>query len=154
MMAQGPVLFWYWWCLALALAALEMFIPGAAFLWIAGAAALVGLAAWVVPSLGLAGELLLFGLLATAGVLASRRFFPRDAADHQADTLNRRGEQYIGRVVTLVSAIEDGRGRAQVGDTQWAVAADQDFPAGTRVRIVAVDGAMLKVSEIDTGSGA
>lgn len=148
-MAQGPVLFWYWWCLALALAALEMFIPGAALLWVAGAAALVGLAAWIFPTLGITGELLLFGLLATAAVLASRRLFPRDAADNQSGTLNRRGEQYIGRVVTLVSAIEDGRGRAQLGDTQWTVVADQDLPVGTRVRIVAVDGPTLKVTETD-----
>lgn len=140
------MVFWYWWCLALALAALEMFIPGAAFLWVAGAAALTGIVAWVLPDMALAVELVLFGVLAALAYALSRRFMPRDRDDGQASTLNRRGEQYVGRVFTLETALAGGRGRVHVGDTLWPVTAEEDLPAGAQVRVVSMDGALMRVT--------
>ena len=58
--------------------------------------------------------------------------------------LNRRGEQYIGRSFTLETAIDNGVGRVRVGDSLWRAVGD-DMPAGSRVKVVGVDGASLKV---------
>ena len=44
----------------------------------------------------------------------------------------------------LEQAIIDGSGRAKVDDALWVVAGP-DLPAGSRVRVVAVDGMTLKV---------
>ncbi|WP_029013760.1 NfeD family protein [Niveispirillum irakense] len=140
------MIFWYWWCLALALAALEMFIPGAAFLWVAGAAALTGIIAWVLPDMALAVELVLFGVLAALAYALSRRFMPRGREDGPASTLNRRAEQYVGHIFTLETALSGGRGRVHVGDTLWPVTAEEDLPAGAKVRVVAVDGALMRVT--------
>jgi len=60
--------------------------------------------------------------------------------------LNRRAEQLIGRVVVLDQAIANGVGRARIDDAFWVVAGP-DLPAGSRVRVVAVDGMTLKVQD-------
>ncbi len=138
------VLYWYWWCLALVLAALEMFIPGAALLWIGGAAGVVGLAA-LVFDIGLVTELVLFGVLAVLAWFLSRLLARRDPDDTQSGTLNRRGEQYLGQVLTLEEAIVNGYGRARVADGIWRVAGAADLPQGSRVRVTGVDGAILRV---------
>lgn len=138
------VLYWYWWCLALVLAALEMFLPGAAFLWIGGAAALVGLVV-ALADISLPVQLVLFGVLSVLAWFLSRLVARRDPDDAQAATLNRRGEQYLGQVLTLEGAIENGFGRAKVGDTTWRVAAAADLPSGALVRVTGVDGTVLRV---------
>ena len=63
--------------------------------------------------------------------------------------LNKRGDQYIGKVFNLVDGIENGRGRIKIGDGTWIVAG-QDLPAGTKVRVDGVDGAVLTVSKDDS----
>ncbi|AUN28885.1 NfeD family protein [Niveispirillum cyanobacteriorum] len=138
------VLYWYWWCLALVLAALEMFIPGAALLWIGGAAGVVGVVA-LVFDIGLVAELVLFGVLAMLAWFLSRLLARRDPDDTQSGTLNRRGEQYLGQVLTLEEAIVNGYGRARVADGIWRVAGATDMPQGSRVRVTGVDGAILRV---------
>lgn len=138
------VLYWYWWCLALVLAALEMFIPGAALLWIGGAAGVVGLAA-LVFDIGLVTELVLFGVLAVLAWFLSRLLARQEPDDTQSGTLNRRGEQYLGQVLTLEEAIVNGYGRARVADGIWRVAGAADLPQGSRVRVTGVDGAILRV---------
>lgn len=138
------VLYWYWWCLALILAALEMFIPGAALLWIGGAAAVVGVAA-LVFDIGLVTELVMFGILAVLAWFLSRLLARRDPDDTRSGTLNRRGEQYLGQVLTLEEAIVNGYGRARVADGIWRVAGAADLPQGSRVRVTGVDGAILRV---------
>ena len=47
-------------------------------------------------------------------------------------------------VLTLDQAIVGGRGRVRIGDSSW-IAEGPDLPAGTRVRVVAVEGVVLKV---------
>lgn len=58
--------------------------------------------------------------------------------------LNRRGEQYIGRVFTLTEPIVNGVGKVKVDDTTWKVNGD-DMEAGAKVRVVAIDGTVFKV---------
>lgn len=138
------VLYWYWWCLALVLAALEMFIPGAALLWIGGAAGIVGVIA-LVFDIRLVTELVLFGALAVLAWFLSRLLARRDPGDTLSGTLNRRGEQYLGQVLTLEEAIVNGYGRARVADGIWRVAGAADLPQGSRVRVTGVDGTILRV---------
>ena len=58
--------------------------------------------------------------------------------------LNTRTSRLIGQVVTVESAIENGKGRVRVGDGVWN-ASGPDVPAGTSVRIVAAEGTLLTV---------
>ncbi len=61
--------------------------------------------------------------------------------------LNRRGEQYVGRVITLDNAIVNRTGKVRLDDTSWKVEGD-DLPAGARVKVVGVDGVVLRVEEV------
>ena len=64
----------------------------------------------------------------------------------QMERVDRRAAQLIGRVVVLDQAIANGVGRARIDDAFWVVAGP-DLPAGSRVRVVAVDGMTLKVQD-------
>ena len=58
--------------------------------------------------------------------------------------LNRRGAQYIGRIVTVAEPIVAGRGKVRVGDTLWPVEGP-DAAIGAQVKVTAVRGTALVV---------
>lgn len=138
--------FWHWWVLAAVLGAIETVAPGAAFLWLGGAAGLVGLALLAWPAMSWELQGLLFAVLAIVAVVGVRMLAERSADATRTTGLNRRAEQYIGTLHRLESPIVDGRGRALVGDGLWTVEGP-DLPAGTTVRVVGADGTRLKVEK-------
>ena len=60
---------------------------------------------------------------------------------------HRAGQRYIGQVLTLTESINDGSGRAKLGNRQWALRGP-NVPAGTRVRVTGVDGTILIVDRL------
>lgn len=59
--------------------------------------------------------------------------------------LNRRGDQLVGQVATVVEAIpRDGRGSVRAADTVW-VAEGAEAEAGARVRVTGCKGTVLTV---------
>ena len=134
-----------WWIIALVLLIAELLAPGFFMIWISLAAALVGLAVLLLPSLGLLGQALLFVVLALASCYGYWRYV-RPHMDRRSDQplLNRRGEQLIGQRYVLDSAIVNGRGKARVGDSLWLVEGP-DLPAGSTVEVLGVAGTTLRV---------
>lgn len=141
MMTHAP---WLWLVLALALMSLEIVIPGVHFLWFGVAAAVVALLAWLGLN-GLVWQLVAFGALSIIALYFGRRMaHEAGKADPEASALNERGQQYVGRRVTLEEAITNGRGRVKVGDTVWT-AEGPDMPAGTQVTVKKAHGTVLVV---------
>ncbi len=136
--------FWHWWILAVLLAIIEVIAPGFFFIWLAGAAAVTGLVTLVFTSLGWESEILVFAVLAIISIFAWHRFGRRLMQAGAGSTLNRRGDQLIGRTVSLTEPIVNGRGAARINDTVWRVEGI-DLPAGTAVTVTGVDGTILKV---------
>jgi membrane protein implicated in regulation of membrane protease activity len=134
----------FWACLALGLIALETLVPGAALIWLGLAAGAMLLLVVFVPDLPMFWQAVLFiGLsFAIVGFYWSR--IRKTGIATTQPLLNRRGEQLVGEVHPLESAIENGRGRLKIGDAFWAVAGPE-LPAGTRVRIVSVESMLLRV---------
>ncbi len=135
-----------WWILALVLIAGELLLPGYFLLWIGIAAAAMGVVMWIVPSLSLLAQAVLFALLAVAACVVYAKFL-RSKLEHRtpgSEQLNRRAEQMIGRRYELIEPIVNGRGKARVGDGQWLVSGP-DLPLGSTVEVLAVDGTTLKV---------
>lgn len=134
---------WYWWALAAVLAGVEMLTPGFAFLWLGLAAFLTGVLVWLVPEVGWQGQALAFAVLALAAVggwFWWRRLHPPEAA---ANGLNRRADQQVGALGTLVGPLANDRGRVRLGDTTWPVSGP-DLPDGARVRVTgARDGRLI-----------
>ena len=133
-----------WAALALLLIAAESFIPGAYLLWLGLAAAGVFVASALLPGMGVLAQCVLFVMLAFATVLFYRRRLAgrERASDHPQ--LNRRAQQMVGRQFVLASALDGGSGRAQIDDTLWELHGPQ-LAAGTRVRVVGVEGMALVV---------
>ncbi|WP_346433040.1 NfeD family protein [Breoghania sp.] len=70
----------------------------------------------------------------------------RAAGDDDDDpALNRRGAHYVGREFVLGEPIAQGVDRLHVDDTVWRISGP-DLPAGAKVRVVEVDGSVLKVA--------
>jgi len=140
--------FWHWWILALALIIVEMFVPGTFFLWMGISAIVVGLIAWLIPVMGWEFQLMLFAILSLVSIVAWRVYQRRHPDESDQPALNRRGEQYIGRVFVLETPIENGFGKVRVGDTLWRVRGS-DAAAGSRVKVVGTEGVLLLVEAAD-----
>ncbi len=141
--------FWHWWVLALGLLALETLATIFFFLWLAVAAAVVGGVVLLLPELSWQSQAVLFGVLSVgAAIMALRMMRSRKRLDHDHPRLNQRSAQYIGREFTLVTAIDNRMGTVKVDDTTWRVHGDTDLPAGTRVRVVGVDGVIFLVQAV------
>ena len=140
--------FWHWWILAALLAGIEALAPGMFFIWFGLAAGLVGLAALLVPGLDWRWAGVLFALFAAVTVTIGRYYLHRHPPETDDPALNRRAERYLGRLFTLETPIVNGRGSIKVDDSVWR-AAGSDMAAGRRVKVVGIDGAILKVEAAD-----
>ena len=136
--------FWHWLILALLFAGIEMLSPGFFFIWLGGAALLLGLITLVISSMGWEVQVILFALFAAASVLGWYKFGRKVTIGTDDATLNRRGESLVGRSGVLVDAIANGRGRVKIGDSAWT-ADGEDAPVGAKVLVTGVEGSILKV---------
>lgn len=143
---------WHWLVFGIALVILEVFVPGTFFLWMGVAALATGGLLYLVPTLAWEWQLLIFALISATTIVVWRYWMRRHPVVTDQPALNRRGEQYIGRVFVLQTAIENGVGRIRVDDTLWKVHGP-DAAAGARVRVVGVEGIVLKVEAISDGAG-
>ena len=137
---------WFWLALGLVRAIGEMTIPGVFLIWLAGAAIVTGLAAWVLP-IGVPVQVVLFVALALVSVFAGKRYLadnPIEAADPK---MNDRGARAVGETVLVTSAIDGGTGRVRLGDSEW-LAKGPDAEPGTRMRVSGHDGAVLLVEHL------
>ena len=140
--------FWYWWVFAVILMILELFAPGAFFLWMGVAAILVGMIVGLLPNLGWEYQILAFSVFSVVSVVIWRIYLKKNPPQSDLPLLNQRSAQIIGREFTLQSPIVDGQGKIKVDDTTWKIQGD-DYPENTRVKVVDVDGVILKVKSID-----
>lgn len=141
--------FWYWWVAGLVLLLIEIVGPGYFFVWLATAAALTGVLAWLMPGLSFYWQAIIFSMCSIASILLSQAYakkFLTEDTDHP--TLNKRGEQYLGRVFNLYQAIENGQGKIKVDDTIWKVHG-KDCGLAAKVKVVAVRGAVFDVEPVD-----
>lgn len=136
----GP---WAWFVLGGVLLVAEIAVPGTFLLWL-GLAALATGALSYVADLAWQGEVLAFAALAVVAVLVGRKVSPAPGKASDRPFLNRRAQAFVGRVFTLEEPITGGTGRVRIDDTVWRVAGP-DASAGTDVRVVGVDGTVLKV---------
>ena len=137
--------FWHWLVLAVLLIIIEVFAPGTFFVWMGVSAALVGLILWLLPELRWEVQVLFFALLSVASVVIWRFVQKRHPTQTEQPLLNRRGEQYVGRVFTLQEPIVNGHGKIRVDDSIWKVQGE-DCEAGTKVMVSSAEGVVLLVT--------
>lgn len=140
----GP---WSWMVLGFILLIVEVMAPGVFLLWIGIAAIIVGalsLALWDVTAWTWQLQVVVFAILSIICAVIGRNVMAKRGYSTDAPLLNHRGQQLVGRTATLAEPIREGRGRIQLGDTQWRVAGP-DLPAGARVRVVRASDADLEL---------
>ncbi len=138
--------FWHWWLLAAVLLTIEVFAPTTIFLWTGISAVAVGFVLLAAETTSWQVQVLLFAVLSVVSIFGWRLFARLHPSAGEESSLNRRAEQHVGRQLTLESAIVNGEGRATIDDTAWRLEGD-DLAVGTRVKVVAVTGAILRVEE-------
>lgn len=144
----GQIAPWHWMALGVALMLAELMLPGAFMLWLGLAALATGLVAWGAGDLGWQGQGLVF--LAATGLSLAASLWRRRRAGDAAAHLNQGGDRLLGRRGRLVTALHDGRGRAEIEGTTWPVAGP-DLPVGAWVEVFGRDGADLLVRAAGEG---
>ncbi len=134
---------WNWFILAAVLMLLETVVPGIHFMWFGIAAVALGAIVLAFP-MPIAVQLIVFASLSLVAILLARRFWSASELVTDAPSLNERGQQYVGRTVTVVETFSNGRGKVQVGDTVWT-AEGPDYVAGATAKVTGVNGTVLKV---------
>jgi membrane protein implicated in regulation of membrane protease activity len=135
---------WQWMVLAGVLVLLELTTPSMFFfLWLVPGALIAAGVAWLVPEAIWQVQAIVFAIATIIGVLAWFRFRPSPAPPGEPG-LNRRAAALVGSHLILDRPIENGLGRASVGDSSWTVSGP-DLPAGAAVTVTGVDGNRLRV---------
>ena len=140
--------FWSWLALGTLLLILEVFGAGGYLLWIGMAAAAVGVLTFLIPDLPWEWQVLLFAVFS---ILTALYWWRRQRSVVRASdqpNLNLRGQELIGKVFVVSEAIINGRGKIKVADGVW-MARGPDATAGSRVRVIGQQGAILLVELAD-----
>lgn len=137
---------WIWLALGLALAIGEMTIPGVFLIWMAGAAVITGVLAWLIP-IGLPWQIVIFAVLALVSVFLGRNWLRSHPVEEADPGMNDRGARSVGQVVVVTTVIADGSGRVKLGDSEW-LAHGPDAEPGTKMRVSGHDGAILLVEHL------
>ncbi len=139
--------FWHWLVLGLLLIVAEAFVFGAVLLWFGIAALVVGVLTFLIPTLIWMPSILVWAGLSLLLVFGWQPYRKKNPAKDNAPTINRRGEQIVGRHFTLGRDIVNGAGELHVDDTRWKLVSHHDLPAGSKVKVIAVEGTSLRVEE-------
>jgi membrane protein implicated in regulation of membrane protease activity len=132
-----------WLAIGLVLAVAEMAIPGVFLIWMAGAALITGVLAWLFP-IGLPLQIVIFAALSILAVFTGKRLLKEHPVVSADPKMNRRGDRVVGETVVVTQAIEGGTGRVRLGDSEW-LAKGADAAVGTRLRVAGHDGVVLIV---------
>ena len=136
---------WAWFLIALFLALVELILPTTFFIWLSLAAVLVG-AADLIFDLSLKAELIMFVVSMPPSLYLG--FYLSKRKPDEDLILQHRTKSLVGRSVTVQQAVENGRGKLEVGDTTW-LAEGEDCDVGTEVKIVGSEGSVLKFEKIN-----
>jgi hypothetical protein len=146
------LLWWHWMVLGLGLALLELALFSFFVIWFALGAVFTGIVLLLLPALGFAAQMLVWTVASVVMTVLWFKYF-RNASRTSAG----QADGALGEIGVLVRAIEPlsvsslrGEVRFQkpiMGADAWPCIADEAIAAGERVKVVAVDGQLLKVAK-------
>ena len=136
---------WAWFLIALFLALVELILPTTFFIWLSLAAVLVGTAD-LIFDLSTKAELIMFVVSMPPSLYLG--FYLNKTKPEEDVILHQRTLSLVGGNATVQQAVENGRGKLEVGDTTW-LAEGEDCEVGTEVKIVGSEGSVLKFEKIN-----
>ena len=150
-LAMQGELHWYWWIFGLILMVFEILLPGIFFLWLGVSACVIGAILLFTPTISWQTQFLLFGILSVASTVIWHALWHDRQIRSDQPVLNRRGQQCVGRIVTLQEPVVDGWGKVRIDGLNWKARGD-DLPSGTKIKVVSVDGATLVIAPVNQKS--
>jgi inner membrane protein len=137
---------WFWWIVAGVLLLLELMTPGVFAMWLAFAAASVGIADYFFD-LNWQLELLAFAGFSLVYVYLARPWYSKsNLQNSDQPNLNQRIYSFVGKSYVLHEPIVDGAGKLDIEGTRWDVLGP-DLASGATVKVTAVEGMKLRVTE-------
>ncbi|MCF8179576.1 MAG: NfeD family protein [Sulfuritalea sp.] len=144
---------WHWIILGLGLGLVELVVPSFFVIWFGLGAVLVGVALLLVPAMGFTAQILLWTLTSIAMTVLWFKVLRKEGGKTRSGQAN----EALGEIGILVRAIEplgvaSARGEVRfqkpiLGSDIWPCLADEAIAAGERVRVLAIDGQLLKVGK-------
>ena len=139
--------FWHWWVFAIVLIILEIFSPGAFFMWMGAAAGASGLALLAMPEISWQIQFVIFAVTSIVAILLGKTFFNRKSANTDDPTLSTLETELTGNIYIVEKPIVNGSGRIKVGESTWK-AQGPDCDVGSSVKVIGVEGAVLVVETV------
>ena len=137
---------WFWWIVAGVLLLLELMTPGVFAMWLAFAAASVGIADYFFD-LNWQLELLAFAGFSLIYVYLARPWYSKsNLQNSDQPNLNQRIYSFVGKSYVLHEPIVDGEGKLDIEGTRWDVLGP-NLAKGATVKVTAVEGMKLRVTE-------
>lgn len=137
------ILYLHWIGFAAIVLIIEILAGTGFLLWIGISAVLVSIILFIFPVFSFGVQLIVFALLSVLSSFAWKFYLHHYPIQTDRPTLNRRGEQYVGRVFVIEYPIVNGMGTTHVDDTMWRVRCPVDLPVGAKIRITGADGVIL-----------
>ena len=144
---------WHWMVLGLGLGMLELVVASFFVIWFGLGALLVGFAMLAFPAMAFSSQILLWTAASVAMTVFWFKFLRKDGGKMRSG----QPDEALGEIGVLVRAVEPpgielARGEVRfqkpvMGSDVWPCLADEAIPAGARVRVLAVDGPLLKVGK-------
>lgn len=145
------ILWWHWVVLGIVLMLLELAVPAFFLIWFGAAAVVVGIAVVAFPSFPFAWQVITWTACSIALVWFWFKVFK--PGFHKTRVGMSKGALVgeIGLVIKDMRPFEKGQIRFQkpvLGDEVWESIAEDEIRVGERVRVLDVEGNLLKVGRI------
>lgn len=141
---------WHWIVAGLFMLLAELALPAFVLIWFGVAAVLLGLLLLILPILGLVLQLSLWLVFSVALVILWFRVFKPGQFKTRVGMSNANVVGEIGLLVADVGPFQKGEVRFQkpvLGSEVWPCIADDTIAAGERVRVLEVEGNLIKVGK-------
>lgn len=136
-----------WMILGIVLLGLELATGTTYILWIASAAILMTGVTFILP-IGWEMQFLIFFLLSIVLLVVGHKYVRPRFKGGEPSELNDRARAMVGLRVKAVSDFDVGKGRVQVGDSQWSARLETgNAKTGDELEVVSVKGATLQVKK-------
>jgi len=141
-------LWWHWVVLGIVLLLLELAVPAFFLVWFGLGALVVGVALLAVPALSFAWQVLVWIVCSLAFIWLWFKVFKPGFYKTRAGMSKGAVVGEIGLVIRDIRPFEKGQIRFQkpvLGDEVWESIADEEIKTGERVKVLDVEGNILKV---------
>ena len=141
---------WHWAVAGLVLILTELAIPAFVLIWFGLGALLVAVILAMFPSIGLTAQLFAWLIVSLILVAAWFKFFKPGFHKTEVGTSHANTAGEIGLLTRDVAPFEKGEVRFQkplLGSDVWPCIADEALASGSRVKVLSVEGSILKVGK-------